>query len=210
MYTINHSDPFLPTHHPKLKQISLPVLKEEIHTKEFQRLLFELKNLGDLEQKNLKRYVLVGLAAPQVGILKRIILVDVGADGQGDVSDLRAYINPKIIETSEDMGTWYEGCYSFKGYSGIVKRPNKVTIKALNEKGETITETHSGYVARIFQHEIDHLDGKFLICHLSDHKDLHRITEDDMYEYRNKQKWRQWENHASKDEYETLKLSLDP
>lgn len=208
MYTINHNDPYLPTHHPLLKQKSLPVTEDEMQSDEFQRLIFEMKNLGDIEQQNLNKYVLVGLAAPQIGIMKRIILVDIGADGKGVVSDLRAYINPEVISVSEEKETWYEGCYSLSGYAGIVTRPKEVTIRALNENGEEIIETHSGYVGRIFQHEIDHLDGKFLVHHVDDHKKLHHITKDDMFEYRNKQKWRQWENHASKDEYETLKKSL--
>ncbi|PCI92714.1 hypothetical protein COB11_06740 [Candidatus Aerophobetes bacterium] len=210
MYSINHEDPFLPTGHPLLSKVAEPVSLEEIYTEAFKRLIFEMKNLGNTEQQHKTKFVLMGLAATQIGIMKRIILVDVGADGKGEVSDLRAYINPKIISYSEEESTWYEGCYSLRGYAGIIKRPDTVVITALNEDGVEIKETHSGYVGRIFQHETDHLDGKMLVCRVHDHKNLHRITNDDMYEYRNKQKWRQWKNHASKDEYETLKKSLLP
>lgn len=93
----------------------------------------------------------VGLAAPQVGILKRIAVIDVG-DG---VIEL---INPQIIETRGEVLD-EEGCLSVPGVVGHVRRPQFVKVKALNRKGEEIELEGSNLLARAFCHEIDHLDG---------------------------------------------------
>lgn len=93
----------------------------------------------------------VGLAAPQVGILKRLVVIDVG---EGPIF----LINPKIIET-EGKVIDTEGCLSIPGEEGEVERPERVVVKAMNEKGEEITLEGTGLLARAFCHEIDHLDG---------------------------------------------------
>ena len=97
----------------------------------------------------------VGLAAPQVGVLKRIVVIDVG---EGPI----VLINPEIIETSgEQSGD--EGCLSVPGKSGMVTRPNYVKVRALNEDMEEIELEGEGLLARAFCHEIDHLDGKMYV-----------------------------------------------
>ncbi|GAA0121500.1 MAG: peptide deformylase [Clostridium argentinense] len=93
----------------------------------------------------------VGLAAPQVGILKRVVVVDIG---EGPI----VLINPEIIEKSGEV-TDLEGCLSVPGQQGMVKRPKYVKVKAMNEKGEDIVLEGEDYLARAFCHEIDHLDG---------------------------------------------------
>jgi len=97
----------------------------------------------------------VGLAAPQVGILKRIVVIDVG-------EGLLKLINPEIISAQEEQ-QGVEGCLSVPGIVGEVKRPNRVKIKALNEKGEAIEIEGTDILARAFCHEIDHLDGVLFI-----------------------------------------------
>ena len=93
----------------------------------------------------------VGLAAPQVGILKRIVVIDIG-DG------LLELINPEIIETSgSQVGN--EGCLSFPGYSAPVERPNYVKVKALDRNGDEIIVEGKELMARALCHETDHLDG---------------------------------------------------
>lgn len=93
----------------------------------------------------------VGLAAPQVGVLKKVVVIDVG-DG------LIELINPEIIEVSgEQIGP--EGCLSVEGESGIVKRPNFVRVRALNRDGVEVEYEGEEFLARAFCHEIDHLDG---------------------------------------------------
>lgn len=92
-----------------------------------------------------------GLAAPQVGILKRLVVIDMG---QG----LIKLINPKIIK-QEGSQEVIEGCVSIPNTFGKLKRPYKVTIQALNENGEEIILTGKGNLAKCFCHEIDHLEG---------------------------------------------------
>ena len=97
-----------------------------------------------------------GLAAPQVGILRRIVVIEVE---QGKVIEL---INPKIIATAgEQEGP--EGCLSVPGRQGIVKRPKHVTVRATNRHGEVFEMSGSDLLARAFCHELDHLDGKLYI-----------------------------------------------
>lgn len=97
----------------------------------------------------------VGLAAPQIGILKRLVVIDVG---EGPIT----LINPEILE-AEGSVLDEEGCLSLPGSQGIVPRPQKVKVKALNENGkETIIEGE-GLLARAMCHEIDHLDGILFI-----------------------------------------------
>ena len=97
-----------------------------------------------------------GLAAPQVGILRRIVVIEVE---EGKVIEL---INPKIIATAgEQEGP--EGCLSVPGRQGIVKRPKHVTVRATNRHGEVFEMSGSDLLARAFCHELDHLDGKLYI-----------------------------------------------
>lgn len=93
----------------------------------------------------------VGLAAPQVGILRRIIVVDVG-------EGLLKLINPEIISFCGEQVD-VEGCLSIPNVHGEVKRPESVIVRALNEKGEKIEVSGSGLLARALCHEIDHLNG---------------------------------------------------
>ena len=97
----------------------------------------------------------VGLAAPQVGILKRIVVIDVG---EGPI----ILVNPEIVETAGEQ-TGEEGCLSVPGKSGIVTRPNYVKVKALDENMEEIELEGEELLARAFCHEIDHLDGKVYV-----------------------------------------------
>ena len=97
----------------------------------------------------------VGLAAPQVGILKRVVVIDIG-------EGLIKLVNPEIIET-EGSYVDVEGCLSIPGRQEQVERPKKVKVKALNEKGEEIIIEGEDLLARAFCHEIDHLNGILFI-----------------------------------------------
>ena len=97
-----------------------------------------------------------GLAAPQVGILRRIVVIEVE---EGEVIEL---INPKIVATAGEQ-TGAEGCLSVPGRRGTVKRPKYVTVRGLNRDGETIEVSGSDLLARAICHEVDHLDGKLYI-----------------------------------------------
>lgn len=105
----------------------------------------------------------VGLAANQVGILKRIVTIDVTQDPK----ELHVLINPVIIERSEECSIHEEGCLSLKGLFENVQRSNTVTVRAQNLKGERFTLHAEGLLAICIQHELDHLDGHVFIDHLS-------------------------------------------
>ena len=111
----------------------------------------------------------VGLAAPQVGILKQIVVIDVG---DGPI----VLINPEIIETSGEQ-TGEEGCLSVPGKWGIVTRPNRVKVRALNQEMEPVELEGEGLLARAFCHEIDHLSGQLYVDKAED--GLHDVTYED-------------------------------
>ena len=96
----------------------------------------------------------VGLAAPQVGVRRRVVVIDVG-----DENGLIELINPEITEKSEETVADMEGCLSFPGQWGIVERPLRVSAKAQNREGEWFEITGEGLLARCLCHEIDHLNG---------------------------------------------------
>ena len=111
----------------------------------------------------------VGLAAPQVGILKRIVVIDVG---EGPI----VLINPEILETSGEQ-TGDEGCLSVPGMAGQVTRPNYVKVKALDVNMNEQIYEGEGLLARAFCHEIDHLDGKMYTDLVEG--ELHKVTYDE-------------------------------
>lgn len=102
----------------------------------------------------------VGLAAPQVGIRRRIVVIDVG---EGPIE----LMNPEILRESEEMDEDTEGCLSFPGKYGLVKRPRSVTVRAQDRDGNLFELEGEGLLARAFCHEIDHLDGVLFITRVS-------------------------------------------
>ena len=98
----------------------------------------------------------VGLAAPQVGVLRRIAVIETPNEG------LFVLINPKIVAYSGEQES-EEGCLSVPGRWGVTKRPMHVTVRAMDREGKTFDITGSGLLAKAFCHEIDHLDGKLYI-----------------------------------------------
>lgn len=114
----------------------------------------------------------VGLAAPQVGILKQIVVIDIG---EGPI----LLINPEILEIEGEQ-TGEEGCLSVPGKSGVVTRPNYVKVKALDENMEEQILEGEGLLARAFCHEIDHLSGKLYVDLVEG--ELHDVTAADAEE----------------------------
>ena len=114
----------------------------------------------------------VGLAAPQVGILKRIVVIDIG---EGPI----ILVNPEILETAGEQ-TGEEGCLSLPGKSGTVTRPSYVKVKALNEEMEEVVYEGEGLLARAFCHEIDHLDGHLYVEKVEG--ELHSVEYDDEFD----------------------------
>lgn len=106
----------------------------------------------------------VGLAAPQIGVSKRITIIDTSV-GENEADKL-ILINPEIV-FREGKQTGEEGCLSIPGFREPVTRSNKVTVRAKNEKGENVELTGEELLARAFEHEIDHLNGILFLNHLS-------------------------------------------
>lgn len=112
----------------------------------------------------------VGLAAPQIGISKRILVVDLTVlqdELEPDQQVKITMLNAQIVERSGENETMEEGCLSLPGISEKVTRKNTIRVRYQNEKFETIESEFTGYLARVIQHEYDHLDGMLFIDHLS-------------------------------------------
>jgi peptide deformylase len=107
----------------------------------------------------------VGLAAPQIGVAKRIFLVDI-ATGENVPSDLRVFINPEIVETTGEVCN-EEGCLSFPGIHEEVWRAERIKVRAQDAKGAPFELEADGFLAVAVQHENDHLNGKLMVDHLS-------------------------------------------
>jgi peptide deformylase len=124
----------------------------------------EYRKLGEEMIKNLHAGKGVGLAGPQIGRLERIFAVHV----EGDVP--RIFINPSIIETSQETVKYEEGCLSIPGQYADVIRPRSVKVQAWNERGRPFTLEAEGILARVILHENDHLDGVLFIDRISEPK----------------------------------------
>jgi peptide deformylase len=108
----------------------------------------------------------VGMAAPQAGVMKRLFIYDV-SDEQDSA---QALINPVITQTSDDLVTADEGCLSFPNIYFPITRPARITVEALDEKGqEILLEDVDGLLARVIQHECDHLDGVMILDRAQPH-----------------------------------------
>ena len=129
---------------PTLRRVSRPVTEITPHI---------IRLLDDMTQ-TLHKAEGAGLAAVQVGVLRRVVLVE------AEPGDLIELINPEIIEQSAERQEDLEGCLSVPDVWGLTDRPETVTVRAMNRKGETFTVTGSGLKARALCHELDHLDGK--------------------------------------------------
>ncbi len=144
---------------PILQAVAEDVSAQEII--KIQDRIDEMFVIAKGERADGKNMRMVGLAAPQVGWAKKIILVDLGIEkSRNELGELRAYLNPKIIWSSEEEDLEREGCFSAdRRLVGLIKRATKIRISAWDRNGNPIEEEFSGFTARIFQHEIDHLHG---------------------------------------------------
>ena len=120
----------------------------------------DLRTLVDDMVETMRDAPGVGLAAPQIGILQKIIVVEYGDDEDEEIPPkLYAVINPQIIRMSAEKEMGVEGCLSIPGVVGDVERSTAIIVKGQNKNGQNVKYKLSGWVARIFQHEIDHLEG---------------------------------------------------
>ena len=137
----------------KIREIGDPILNKTC--KEVKEVTDRTKDLIDDMFETMYEAQGVGLAAPQVGILKRIVVIDCG-------DDPLLLINPEVLETSGEQ-TGQEGCLSVPGKAGIVTRPNYAKVKAYNEDMEEFIVEGEELLARALLHELDHLDGHLYV-----------------------------------------------
>jgi len=107
----------------------------------------------------------VGLAAPQIGVSRRAVVVDVAP--RDEESQLIELVNPRVVEFSEETIDFEEGCLSLPDEAEMVTRPGRVVVEALDRRGKPFTVEAEGLLAVALQHEIDHLDGRLFIDYLS-------------------------------------------
>ncbi|MGE4219016.1 MAG: peptide deformylase [Alphaproteobacteria bacterium] len=107
----------------------------------------------------------IGLAAPQVGVAKRVVVIDVSR--KEEPRDPIRMANPEIVAVSQEMASYEEGCLSLPEHYADVERPAAVTVRFLDETGKRREETFDGLAATCIQHEIDHLDGLLFVDHIS-------------------------------------------
>lgn len=159
---------------PVLREVSKLVPPDEIGTKKMGDIIAKMKKAMHAEDDG------VAIAAPQIGIGLRVFVVSGSAmamarredvDPDEKLEDL-VFINPEIVKTSRKKVKVEEGCLSLRYLYGRVPRHEKVTIKALDEKGGRVTVGTSGLLAQIFQHEIDHLNGVLFIDKAENVRDL--------------------------------------
>lgn len=140
---------------PVLREVSTPVARVDDDVRALLSDMFE--TMYDAPG--------IGLAAVQVGITKRIITIDIAREGE-DKKPM-VFINPEIIWSSDELSLYEEGCLSIPQYYEEVERPAKVRVRYQDEKGESREMEADGLLATCLQHEIDHLEGRLFIDHLS-------------------------------------------
>ncbi len=154
----------IPEHeNPVLRSVSIPVPIEEITGTEIRALIKEMRTLLTKEDYG------VALAAPQIGAAVRVFIVSgrALARAEQDEDDKteppalpdQVYINPELTSVSRARRDKHEGCLSVRGKWGMVPRAEKATVRAYDENGVRFTRGASGFLAHIFQHEMDHLEG---------------------------------------------------
>ncbi len=118
----------------------------------------------------------VGLAAPQIGVLKRVCGVRLSyEEGQEseDMSDPIILINPEILESSEEVERGYDACLSIPGMMGYTNRNVRIKVRYQDETGKRVVQEYTGFDARVIQHEVDHLDGILFLSRLDPMEDLY-------------------------------------
>jgi peptide deformylase len=148
--------PILEYPHPGLRKVASPVEAERLADPAFQRLIDDMF-------RTMYEAPGIGLAAPQVNVLQRFMVIDVS---EGRDQPL-VFINPVIRERSVDLRMHQEGCLSIPGVFAEVTRPDGIVVEALDRHGKPFELRVDGLLATCVQHEVDHLDGKLFIDYLS-------------------------------------------
>ena len=147
---------------------------------------------------------MVGLAAPQVGVSKRIAIIDMNATGMREAQRMRVLINPRIIAMADDLIDGREGCWSCGDYCANVPRASWAVVEALDREGSPVTLRLEGFTARIAQHEIDHLNGVRCIDRVPADESwrLHRVDLTNKEEFnRYRTEWPHWQKTFPREDW---------
>ncbi len=152
-----------------------PVLREK--AKKVAKITPNVQRLLDDMAETVRKARGVGLAGPQVGILQRVIIVEVPRDDEDPNAQHGFFqlVNPEIVKRAREIEESAEGCLSIPGYIGDVERHVSVEVKALDRSGKPVKVKARGFLARVFQHEIDHLDGVLYLDRLKSADKLHKL-----------------------------------
>ena len=146
--------------HPALRAVNAEITPDELEDGSIVKIAKEMLLLMYAAEG-------VGLAAPQVGINKRLMVFNESGDRQKWLTET-VLVNPRIVDYGPATDFELEGCLSFPGMSGEVERSKWIKVEALTTKGKKVKKKYSGWEARVFQHEYDHLDGKVYVDRLSE------------------------------------------
>jgi len=161
-------NPIVQTGDPVLRARATDVPVEQIATPEFQQLITRMTDA-------MRKAPGVGLAAPQLGVSWRVLVLEDPPELQASLTQqerdererrpvpLRVIVNPTLTPIGEERVTFFEGCLSVAGFAGLVERWREVEVSGLDEKGQPQTWRVKGWPARILQHEVDHLDGTLYV-----------------------------------------------
>lgn len=155
----------LPNESLRKRSVKIGYIDEEV-----QKLAEEMKAATLDWEDSREHEVGVALAAVQINDLRRMIIIRNNFDDKKDRS-FRVFINPEITKHEGELIEDYEGCLSVKDIYGRVPRHSKIRIKALDLSGREVRMKAEGFLARVFQHEIDHINGKVFVDHIKDKKD---------------------------------------
>lgn len=150
----------VPENHPALHAIAAEVTAEEFADGSVKKILQGLRQA--IKSYKIDGFTAVAIAAPQIGVSKRMFLVE-DQSQEGERLPTIIAINPRILKSSKKNHLVGEGCLSVKNRYGVVRRATNVTIEATDENGKAFTRGAGGLLAQIMQHEIDHLDGTLFV-----------------------------------------------
>lgn len=159
--------------HPMIRKPSLPVPKETIGSPAVQRLIDDMI-------ETMREYDGVGIAAPQVHVLKQIAVIEVKENPRHpdeDPIELTVLVNPKILRASKRQFVDWEGCLSVAEFRGKVPRADVLEVAALTREGKKVTFEAHGFFARVVQHECDHLAGTVFLDRMPDLSTLTHLAE---------------------------------
>lgn len=179
----------------RLNLYSRELTVDELLSSNIKNIVDDMKRIasGERDEAHPERKALVGLAAPQIGEMLRVILIDTAADPSvpNFTPNLQVFINPRIINASSEENLMREGCYSTGEICGAVLRSQEVKVAAIDESGEEFEyASKNSFQAHILQHEIDHLNGIRFPSRIRDSSRLHQVDNDEFQDYR--ENWITW------------------